>query len=424
MTVSPSLSVLESPQFLAGMHEPFLERASEPECEGDGTVPLGGFLTLRFADRAGDYKPGDEEALAYQARATKDFLADLPPSEEVTHLRGIVRVAAAVGRGASPHLLCAPVLAFAYWLEQELRLTEALDVVETAQRIKDLLPEEVVSSLLQRARIQRLLGRLEDARRTYAAAGTRADELGDRHSALLSRIGDAIVARQLGNLPASEVALRDVLQDAEACGDKDAQARAHHDLGLVLMYRKREQESVPHLYRAFELYEPEVHKLRALSDVGESFKRLGHYSAAADAFALVMSGSATAQMRAYTMVALLELSALTGDRLAFARWRREVSALEQHLPLELQVGFDLQTGLGLVGFSEHRTARRYLNAALKKAQQHGLNEYIFAAEGALAELDNKQTRTAAAKAAAAPQQYTQEVGDVAEKLCLLRSAGG
>ncbi|HWP37042.1 MAG TPA: hypothetical protein VNL18_05745, partial [Gemmatimonadales bacterium] len=173
------------------MHEPFLQRASDPALSGDGREALGAFLTLRLADRAGERTGGDEDALAYQARATREYLQDLAPCEEVTHLSEIVRIAAAVGRGKSTHLLCAPLLAYAYWLEQELRLEEALDVVETAQRIKHLLPQEVVSSMLQRARIQRLAGRLHEAREAYTTARARADEIGDRHSVLLSRIGDA-----------------------------------------------------------------------------------------------------------------------------------------------------------------------------------------------------------------------------------------
>jgi tetratricopeptide (TPR) repeat protein len=415
-TVSPP----EHAAFWVGMHEPFLERASDPELAGDDRIALAGFLTLRFADRAGDFREEEKEALAYQARATNDYLDDLEPSEEVTHLREIVRVATAVGRGKSTHLLSAPLLAFAYWLEQELRLAEALDVVETAQRIKGLTPSEVVRSSLQQARIQRLTGRLDEARRTYAAAGARAEEMGDRHSVLLSRIGDAIVSRQLGNLPASESALRDVLKRAEACGDEDAQARAHHDLGLVVLYRGRAQESVPHLHQAFEMYEQRSYKVRALSDIGEAFKRLGHYSAARDAFRLVMS-AATQQMRAYTMVALLELSALSRDRVAFARWRRELEQVRQQLPPERLVDYDLQVGLGLIAFGEHRKARQYLKDAVSNAERFGIHEYGFMAERALKELDEIQAGTATTKAAAIPPEFSDEVANVAEKLCLLHT---
>jgi len=254
MTLAPAFkSPTGLDQFLAEMHEPFLERASAGGTDGAGSSALGAFLTLRFADRAAERDDGQKEALAYQARATLDFLDDLTPSPEVTHLVEITKVARAVGRGSSNHLLCAPLLAFAYWLEQELRLEEALDVVDSAQRIGGLTPSEVVAATLQRARILRLLGQFDEARQAYAAAGVKAKAAGDSHSVLLSRIGDAIVSRQVGNLPASEAALRDVLRDAEALDDEDAQARAHHDLGVALGLRRRPEQALPHFFAAFNL---------------------------------------------------------------------------------------------------------------------------------------------------------------------------
>ncbi|HEX9580034.1 MAG TPA: hypothetical protein VF970_02930, partial [Gemmatimonadales bacterium] len=414
MTIAPPL---ESPagldRLMAEMHEPFLERASSEET--GGSAALGGFLTLRFVDRVVDRTPNDTKALAYQARATLDYLADFEPSPEMTHLQNITRVAGAVARRASQHLLCAPLLAFAYWLEQELRLNEALDVVDTTQRIgQGLKPGEVVSVLLQRARILRLLGQFDDARRAYAAAGEKAGAVGDSHSVLLGRIGDAIVSRQVGNLPASEVALRAVLRDAEALGDEDAQARAHHDLGVALDHRDHAVEALGHFFAAFNLYQPETYKLRALSDVARAMKALGHNDAATQAFTIVVESSTSAQVRTFAMVELVELAGLSGDRVSFHRWRHEISNLSDALPAEVAVDLDLRLGLAYRAFGNLRSAQRHLRAAVRLAREWKLNEYVFGAETALQELaageDQKAKPCVPARRHEAP-----EVSAIAEK---------
>ena len=388
MTLAPTF---ESPtrldQFLPEMHEPFLERASAGGTDGEGSSALGAFLTLRFADRAADRTPQQIEALAYQARATRDYLRDLPTGPEVSHLREIVRVAAVVGRRGSRHLLCAPLLAFAYWLEQELRLEEALDVVDTARRIRDgLTASDVVATLLQRARILRLLGRFQEARVTYETARAKAAEIGDSHSILLGRIGDAIVARQLGNLRASENTLRVIVCDAHAAGDRDAEARGSHDLGVALVFEQRAADAIPILFSAYELYEQPTYRLRALSDLGLALTAVGHFRAAESAYRLVLEGPATPQMRANTTLELIELASLTRNRFAFQQWQNAVLPLLERLPPEFRVDYELKTGVGLARFGRKAKARRMLQATMGRAETFRLNEYVFRAERALASI--------------------------------------
>lgn len=405
------------------LHEPFLERAADPSHQDAGQHALGAFLTLRLVDRftpdAGDTP---SQALEYQTRATRDYLLDLhAQTAEVGHLLEIVRLADAVRSGNNRRLLWSPVHAFAYWLEQELRLAEALDVVDTALRLNDgnALNEEIAANL-QRGRILRLLGRFDEAREAYESARAKAMSIGDMHSALLGRIGDAIVMRQVGNLPASEKALREILKDAEEVNDGDAQARAHHDLGLVIAYQERAAEAIPHLFQAFELFEQQPYKLRALSDVGESLKRLGHYQAAEDAFTVVLRG-ATAQMRVYTLVELLELAALTGNRFGVDRWKKEIETVGDELPAEVAVDFDLQLGLAHGRFGNRRKAEEHLRSATQKAERFRLNEYLFRAESALRSLleNNELVSDSTPVTSVKPNE---EVLEIADKLCNLRAA--
>ncbi len=319
-------------------------------------------------------------------------------------------------------MLWPPLLAYAHWLEQELRLEEALDTVETTLGLNDdTARTEEIAALLQRGRILRQLGRFDEARASYQAGRTKAAQTGDTHSELLGRIGDAIVMRQLGNLPASEKALKSILQDASAKGDMDAQARAHHDLAVALMYRGHNAEAVPHYYAAFEFYEQSSDKVRALSDVGEALKRIGHYQASKDAFSVVLRKAASAQTRVTSMIALLELCAMTGDRVGFARLKREISAIADELPPERHADFYLLLGQGQAGFGDRRSAAASLRKAVGLAEQYQLNEYAFRARAALQELGRLPARGQGATDAPARARRSKEFQEVTRKLEALRA---
>ena len=389
--------------FRTWLHEPFLERASDTE-RGEGRYALGAFLTLRLADRfrAGE-DPGHPLALAYQTKATRDYLMSLEPeTPEVGHLLEIVRLAEAIQQGGTRDLLWAPLLAYGFWLEERLNLTEALDVVETALGLADgTAPDKEIAGLLQHGRVLRLLGLFDLARKSYRAARKKAAAVGDTHSVLLGRIGDAIVMRQVGNLRASERALRKILKEARAAGDRDAEARARHDLGAVYNDMGRAHQAIAHLYKAFELYERHAHKIRALSDVGEALKQEGRYQAARDAFMLVLAGQPQEEMRVCTMIALLELSGRMGDRVGFARWRREISAVVGELPAERAADFHLQLGIAAAAFGQRRAAERALRHALRIADEHHLHHYGARARAALAGMRKRGAPEAAADASGA-----------------------
>lgn len=373
------------------MHEPFLERMTDERYRERAAYTLAAFLVMRLVDRysveAGYTHP---EALEYQENGTLEFVARLDQDDaEAGHLMELIRVSKQVRTRGKRKLLWAPLLAYAHWLEQELRLEEALDVVETALRMSDgTAPEKEVAALLQQARILRLMGHFGRARDLYKSARDRAEAIGDAHSGLLARIGDAIVLRQKGNLPGSERALRKVLDDAERLGDQDAQARAHHDLGVAAGMMGRRTDAVAHFFEAFQRYRDRASKLRALSDLAEEMKRIGRYEPARNAFWFVLRSTDSLQVKARVLIALLEIASLQRDPLGFGRYGEMIREIANRLPLEQQVDFHLQLAVGYSRFGKRSKATAAARNALQLAARYGLNQYVFEAERLAQQLKN------------------------------------
>ena len=384
-----------SPKPRLGLHEPFLKRAAEGNEKADGDLGLGTFLSLRLADQFGvEIDSAAHDAVEYQCSATKKFVEDIrPKSQHSALLSELVQVAEMANESNEPRLLFPPLLALAFYLEKELCLDEALDVLETTLRLSDERDaEEEVAALLQQARILRVGSRLTEARSAYENAGAMAVRLGDNQSMLLSRIGCGIVARQIGNLPESDRILREAIADARKFQDRDAEARACHDLAGTLHFAGRATEAVPLAFRAFELYESPVQQAKALSDTGAILKELGQYTAAKDALTLVLEHELSKDEAARAELECLNLAALTGDRLTFERFRQSLVPQSGTLLPEVQLDLELKLGGGLSLFEEHEQGVAHLRRAVELAEKFGMAERIFYAEQQLEEAQQRRTQ--------------------------------
>ncbi len=368
------------------LHEPFLERAAAKESATSANIGLGAFLTLRLADHFSEDDWEDRsDALAYQVDATHAFLHDLQPRErEVAHLLEIVLLARSAHRKRLPKLLWPALLAFAYWLEEQLRLREALDVLDTALQLRDEMGcHDEAATHLQRARVLRLTARLDEAQESYRTARKTASRIGDTHSEHLSWIGEGVVLQKRGNLPESERILRGVVSRAQQSGDRDAEARARHDLSATLFFAGRVKEAVPYAFQAYELYDHPHRRARALGDTGSYLKELGLYRAAKQAFSAVLVDNPTQGLHRTMLLELLELSALNKDRLTFERLRRQLEKLFDELLPDDQVDFELKAGQGLLLFDQSEAAIQRLERAVELAARFKLGERLFRAETVL-----------------------------------------
>src|SRR5438046_9423197 len=116
-------------------HAVFLHRLAG-ESQSSALEPRLGraaFVTLRLVDLLGpEHATLHPDAFHYQYVATVRCCRDLPPgSTETSHLLGLVRGTADAFEQRSAALVLPALFAYAHFLEEEMRLQEALDVLDT-----------------------------------------------------------------------------------------------------------------------------------------------------------------------------------------------------------------------------------------------------------------------------------------------------
>jgi hypothetical protein len=122
-------------------------------------------------------------------------------------------------------------------------------------------------------------------------------------------------------------------------------------------------------------------------------KALGHYSAARNAFAVVLEHDLRPDVRARTEIECMEVSALTGDRMSFERWRNSIATTYEDLPSDALLEFELQTGIGYSMFDRYDHAEAHVRKAMAIAEEVGMGERMFFAERRLEEIRDKRRQS-------------------------------
>jgi tetratricopeptide (TPR) repeat protein len=233
---------------------------------------------------------------------------------------------------------------------------------------------------LRLGRVRRLQTTFESAEAAYSEAGRIAGQAGDYQSVLLSRVGRCNVVFFQGNLPEAERAWRGILADASAGTYRNVVAQAEHGLANVLYRRGQIHDGAPHLWRAYELYEEESNKLRALNDLGVLLLALGDADGAQRALNHVVARDRKGENAANAMVELMHCMSYRRDRLGFERWRGRCEEQMTEMPANVRADFRLKVGIGLARFGNFRKADVELRGALEIASAHGLHELAFRVE--------------------------------------------
>src|SRR6059036_2998574 len=231
-------------------HAIFLQRVSgrESATSLEARLGQGAFLALRLVDLlAPDRAPVSEDAFHYQWIATDRFCRELSAAAtEGAHVHGIAESAADARRLEDVQMVAPALFAYAHFLEAELRLEEAIDVLTTLLLIvgPQVSAADAVAAHLRFARLHRKLNRFDEAEAAYVDAGELAQRAGDRYSALLSRIGRANTVLGRGNLADAQRRLEDVLADARAAGEQDVEARAEQGIAVALQHMGQPAEAI------------------------------------------------------------------------------------------------------------------------------------------------------------------------------------
>src|SRR3989454_7110096 len=262
------------------------------------------------------------------------------------------------------------------------RLEEALDVLDTLLQVggEKLLASDAVGARLRRARVYRKLNEFDAAERSYAEGGALAATIGDTHSELLSRIGRADTLRSRGNLVEAETSLRDVLLNAERLRDRDAEARGHQVIAVVLSTRGQPAQTIPHEWHAFQLYEDGLSRMRVLSDLGVMLLIVGDVDGAERALTEIIRNGASQDVMDNAFIELMHCASFRRDRVGFERWREQCDARRESMPPNILVDYMLKAGIGRARFGQVDRAERLLASALKIADEAGLHEFTFRIE--------------------------------------------
>jgi tetratricopeptide (TPR) repeat protein len=408
-------------------HAAFLRRlVGAPSADAvEGRLGQGGFLVLRLVDLLESEQPVHADAFHYQQAAAERFCQELPVDRtETAHLVDLTRSAAGAWQELDVRLVLPALLAYAHHLEDELRLDESLDVLETAVRVggEALRPADAIAVRLRKARVLRKLNRFDEAQDFYVEAGTLATVNGDRRSALLSRIGHADATRGRGNLVEAERALRHVLADSESAGDQDAAARAHQVIAVVLSTGGRPADAVVHAWQAFQLYDDEPARLRVLNDLGVMLLSLGRPDVAELALREVVRRGGCDDNTSNALVELMHCASYRRDRVGFERYREQCEARSKTMPPNILADFHLKSGIGRARFGQFERADALLATALRVAEEGGLHELVFRIERIKSGLrDCQEALEPTPGSAAEPAAQIEAIDEVSASLTQLQA---
>jgi tetratricopeptide (TPR) repeat protein len=312
-----------------------------------------------------------------------DLPADAP---ETAHLAGVV--AAIPSDGPAGPSLWKGLAAYAYFLENDGRLEEALEILALAARAhgpETTLPDFVQYGLAA-GRLNRQLARWDVAMACYDASEQAALQVGDLIAACRGRLGRGAVHRGQGNFPLARAAAEDVVRRAGELQLPDAQAMGYADLGVICSLQGQKMEALEAHYQAFRLSTDPLQQMRTLSDLAMGLTEIGAYEAARLAFQIVIDSQSKLLVRVNAILELMDLESAAGNRVAFERCRAKAEEYRSRMSPSMTVDYHYKLGSGFARFAQASRARASLTEALALAERHRLNAWYFKVEQTLASL--------------------------------------
>lgn len=284
------------------------------------------------------------------------------------------------------------VLAYGRTLDFEGSWNLAVGVFEMAA---DLGRQEQMSELVLEATTAlggaaRRSGDWDKSAEGYAEAAYFADSIGDKASGLTVRVGTANTQRSLGNLPAAQIILDDVIAEASKSGFKAVAALALHASASVAHLKGNHFEAVTIAYEALEKTTNPSAKDEIMADIAAAFIELGARDPARDAYLVISLTSRYQWVRWQAAINLMEIAYLDGMEDAFFSYAEELryAALDPRL----RSYFLLYYGQGCLAFGRDVEGRRNVEEAFRFAARQKINQAAFDAEKVLAGLAGERVK--------------------------------
>ncbi|MEO8193451.1 MAG: hypothetical protein ABI681_06340 [Gemmatimonadales bacterium] len=228
----------------------------------------------------------------------------------------------------------------------------------------------------------------------YAVAAHLADTLGDKASGLTVRVGTANTQIARGNLPAAQMILDEVIDQAGKSGLDGVEALAYHASAAVAHLKGRFADTVSMAYKALEKTTNPVVKDTIMADIAAAFVELGMRDSARDAHLVISMTSRYQWVRWQASINLMELAAMDGMEEAFDGYARDLK--NAALDPRLRSYFLLYYGQGCLSFGRDEQGRSSIAEAKEFATRNKIHQVAFDADKALAaaQAGERKARTA------------------------------
>lgn len=361
------------------------------ESDASWRAVSAGLVTMRLVDRwivAGSTAKLD----SWSVSAVREAIAQVENTTPVRRiLTSVVDVMVACS-ATDMHALSPRLMAYGQALEYDAKWTLAADVYTTiathTHPVEDA--DLSVAASLQLGFCFRNVGRFEESAAAYHHASRLADAVHDLVGVIRGQMGDAKVAADRGNMPKAEEILEDAIEKARVNGLDEVRSRALNDRAFVAGMRGQHDRAIRFSYDALTLSKSQRERDRILTNIATGLRYVGLLDAATDAHLLLASTAQEKFIRWNSVLNLIDLAAQQGSELLFDRYRRELDSVD--LSPQLQAMYYLYVGRGYGVFGQDLTAISYLDRAVETSSTHKLNQLLFEAESALADVKRAKTR--------------------------------
>ncbi|MBC7790805.1 MAG: hypothetical protein H7Z74_12725 [Anaerolineae bacterium] len=369
-------------------HLPYFEALSVmEENTPEWRCTSAGLVALRLFDR---WVTDDASAVAadlWTTRAVRDAIAEIQLWNPIRAV--LTSMVDAMERSLEIRMaVIAPrLMAYGRSLEFDAKWPLAADVYRTvlshAHPVDDA--EIVVSANMRLGACLRLLAEWEEAEEAYVTAGEVAELAGDVMNVLRSRIAEANVAMDRGNLPEAESILDETLDQATGPELAEVRALALQDRAHVAHLRGDYELSIRMAYEALSGLKGSTARDRALAGLAASFSELGVRSAARDANLILAATAQEQYVRWAATLNLLEIAGLDQMEPAFEQYRRELS--QAALPPMMAAHYHYYLAQGYRLFGKTDLAITELERAVEISAAHQINQILIKAESTLLEVN-------------------------------------